>query len=181
MNAILIDTLKAVRNSCCRAISVAKISDWIWCCSSWLEWRSRVSIMPLSTRQAMADRQWWFSSTEAFCSRHDIPTHWHHYQHAHLSIIHTLQEGGRAEGPKGRRAEGEGREKQWPMPSNCSTSTPCLYIIHFLYSILLFFAPLRHCWWLQKKKTISASFCQLFKPSILDSTVHHTSQQLVAS
>ena len=108
MNAILIDTLKAVRNSCCRAISVAKISDWIWCCSSWLEWRSRVSIMPLSTRQAMADRQWWFSSTEAFCSRHDIPTHWHHYQHAHLSIIHTLQEGGRAEGRKGGRGrEGE--------------------------------------------------------------------------
>ena len=92
MYVVVKDTLKAVRNSCCLAISVAKISDWIWCCSSRLDWRSSVSIMPLSTRQAMADRQWWFSSTEAFCSRHDIPTHWHHYQHGRLSIIHTLQE-----------------------------------------------------------------------------------------
>jgi len=29
MNVVVVDTLKAVRNSCCRAISVARISDWI--------------------------------------------------------------------------------------------------------------------------------------------------------
>lgn len=58
-------TLNWLRYSCCLVMSVARIRELIWRSSgarrpcSW-------SSTPLSIRQLIAERQWWFSSTDVF-------------------------------------------------------------------------------------------------------------------
>lgn len=58
-------TLNRERNSCWRVISVASIRELICCSSSSLHAPS-CSATLLSSRHPMAERQWWFSSTEVF-------------------------------------------------------------------------------------------------------------------